>query len=923
MSKQSSNYTLPPKELSIFKRVVKYYDQKQYKNGLKYAKQILSNPKFSEHGETLAMKGILLNCLGKKDEAREYVKRGLKANITSFVCWHIYGLIHKSDHKYEEAIKCYLQALKLDNENLQVLRDLSVLQMQLRDYEGCRDIRYKLLLLRPSQKASWIGYALIHHLLGNYEIALTVINEFRKGQSETSPFDYEHSELLLYQAMIMVEAGKEKAALEHLDQNSNAIVDKISLLEMKAELNLKLGHYQAAVDCSWSLIDRNQENRSYFELLSHANIALVNGKIDEDFEMTKKTYESIIARYPQSRLSKRLVLNYCSGDEFLQRLDAYLKPYIRKGVPPLFIQLVELFDDPKKLRAFESLLSEYRKNMNVTGYLDAHDNNEREAPTTLVWLNYLSAQYYNFKKEYQEAIDIIDTQLLSTPTLVDFYVLKADVFHDAGDYITASRWMEEAQSLDTADRFINARCTKFMVEAHRLEDATNMASKFTRGNTSPKEYLSEMQCMWFLLDNARALKEMGKLGDALKLCHEVQQHYRNILDDQLDFHSYCLRKVTLRAYVETLRLEDRLRDHQSYFDTAQLAVEVSLALFLQIYLQLYSQPLDSIDESPHGENDGISSSEAKKLRNKQRKAAKRAEAEAARVRAEQERREQAARSRQPVSEEANTDNPTIAENDLDANLLARVKKFLLMLKWISRGMHLANTCDNPWFHECCVRFLLKLHSRGKSNDVVGKVLESEVPKLFSEWPENISFVKEYNEKFYQRNQDTYPHIFRYTLSQCLIDPQHRDSYLSKIPLPSGSFKGVTWQECRTCLDILRRGQWTPLGRCDQSIIEKYRSACHEYFPMANAFLTTAQIDILRRNMAEAASMSAVSGVFITPNDKDQHLDLNTDHDSKLSNELSILSIEPMVNGDLKDSTTWIPQSCKQVTVANKTANVVV
>lgn len=70
--------------------------------------------------------------------------------------------------------------------------------------------------------------------------------------------------------------------------------------------------------------------------------------------------------------------------------------------------------------------------------------------------------------------------MLSTPTLVDFYVLKADVFHDAGDYITASRWMEEAQSLDTADRFINARCTKFMVEAHRLEDATNMASKFTR-----------------------------------------------------------------------------------------------------------------------------------------------------------------------------------------------------------------------------------------------------------------------------------------------------------------------------------------------------------------------------------------------------------------------------------------------------------
>lgn len=950
MSKQASTYTLPPKELSIFKRVVKYYDQKQYKNGLKYAKQILSNPKFSEHGETLAMKGILLNCLGKKDEAREYVKRGLKANITSFVCWHIYGLIHKSDHKYEEAIKCYLQALKLDNENLQVLRDLSVLQMQLRDYEGCRDIRYKLLLLRPSQKASWIGYALIHHLLGNYEIALTVINEFKKGQSEIPQFDYEHSELLLYQAMIMLEAGKENAALEHLIQSSNEIVDKISLLEMKAQLHLKLGQYEDAAECSWSLIDRNQENRLYLELLAQANTALVSGITDANTETTKKTYESVIARYPQSRLSRRLILNYCSGDEFLQRLDAYLKPFIRKGVPPLFLQLVGLLNDSENLSAFESLLTKYRNSMSANGSLDAQESNEKEAPTTDVWLNYLLAQYYNFKKKYQEAIEIIDSQLLSTPTLVDFYVLKADVFHDAGDYITASRWMEEAQSLDTADRFINARCTKFMVEAHRLEDAVNMASKFTRGNTSPKEYLSEMQCMWFLLDNARALKDMGRFGDALKLCHEVQQHYRNILDDQLDFHSYCLRKVTLRSYVETLRLEDRLRDHQSYFDTAQLAVE--------IYLQLYSQPLDSIDESPHGENDGMSSSEAKKLRNKQRKAAKRAEAEAARARAEQERREQAARSRQPASEEANTDNPSIGDNDLDANLLARPedpleeaskfllplldlspkiieayclafevyerkRKFLLMLKWISRGVQLTNSRDNPWFHECCVRFLLQLHNRGKSDDVVGKVLTSEVPKLFSEWPENISFVQEYNEIFNHRNQDTYPHVFRYTLCQCLIGPQHRDNYLTNIPLPSDKFKGVTWQECRTCLDILRKGQWTLLGRCDSSVIEKYRSACNEYFPMANAFLTTSQIDILRQNMIEAANSSAISGVFLMPNDTDQLLELNTDHESKLSNELSRLTIEPMVNGDLKDSTSWIPQSCKQVSVTNKTTDIVV
>ena len=52
--------------------------------------------------------------------------------------WHVYGLLQRSDKKYEEAIKCYRNALKWDNENVQILRDLSLLQIQMRDIEGFR-----------------------------------------------------------------------------------------------------------------------------------------------------------------------------------------------------------------------------------------------------------------------------------------------------------------------------------------------------------------------------------------------------------------------------------------------------------------------------------------------------------------------------------------------------------------------------------------------------------------------------------------------------------------------------------------------------------------------------------------------------------------------------------------------------------------
>ena len=64
--------------------------------------------------ETLAMKGLTLNYLGRKDEAYDYVKRGLKNDLRSHVCWHVYGLLQRADHKYDEAIKCYRNALKWD-----------------------------------------------------------------------------------------------------------------------------------------------------------------------------------------------------------------------------------------------------------------------------------------------------------------------------------------------------------------------------------------------------------------------------------------------------------------------------------------------------------------------------------------------------------------------------------------------------------------------------------------------------------------------------------------------------------------------------------------------------------------------------------------------------------------------------------------
>lgn len=97
------------------------------------------------------MKGLTLNCLGRKDEAYEYVRKGLRNDLRSHVCWHVYGLLQRSDKKYDEAIKCYRNALKWEKDNIQILRDLSLLQIQMRDLEGYR-VSYFFTFIRSSWK---------------------------------------------------------------------------------------------------------------------------------------------------------------------------------------------------------------------------------------------------------------------------------------------------------------------------------------------------------------------------------------------------------------------------------------------------------------------------------------------------------------------------------------------------------------------------------------------------------------------------------------------------------------------------------------------------------------------------------------------------------------------------------------------------
>ncbi|XP_055281999.1 N-alpha-acetyltransferase 16, NatA auxiliary subunit [Moschus berezovskii] len=909
------NVQLPPKESSLFKRILKCFEQKQYKNGLKFCKMILSNPKFAEHGETLAMKGLTLNCLGKKEAAYEFVCKGLRNNVKSHVCWHVYGLLQRSDKRYDEAMKCYRNALKLDKDNLQILRDLSLLQIQMRDLEGYRETRYQLLQLRPTQRTSWIGYAIAYHLLKDYNMALKLLEEFRQTrQVPPSKIDYEYSELILYQNQVMREADLFQESLEHIETYEKQICDKLLVEEIKGEMLLKLGRLKEASEVFKNLIDRNAENWCYYEGLEKA---LQLSTLEERLQI----YEDISKQHPRAISPRRLTLNLEPGEKFRDLMDKFLRVNFNKGCPPLFTTLKSLYYSTEKVSIIQELVTNYETSLKTCDFFSPYENGEKEPPTTLLWVHYFLAQHFDNLGQYSLALDYINAAIASTPTLIELFYMKAKIYKHMGNLREAVSWMDEAQSLDTADRFINSKCAKYMLRANMIKEAEEMCSKFTREGASAMESLNEMQCMWFQRECISAYQRLGRYGDALRKCHQVErlsqhewasffsckvtrkaggnevdmsayfclkqeekdytllpngpreekshhapprqasaassqgslgspvlswrsQHFSEITDDQFDFHTYCMRKLTLRAYVDLLRLEDTLRRHGFYFKAARSAIE--------IYLKLYDNPLTSESKQQERNSENLSAKELKKMLSKQRRAQKKAKLEEERKQVEREHQpknqkrdeeetsglkeellpEKLERIENPLEEAIKFLIPlkNLVADNIDTHLLAfeiyfRKGKFLLMLQSVKRAF--AINRNNPWLHECLIKFSKSVSNHSNLPDIVSKVLSQEMQKILVN-----KDLESFNEDFLKHNATSLQHLLSGAKMMYFLDKSRQEKAIAIATRLDEAIKDKNVKNLIKVSEALLDGSF---GSCN-SQYEEYRMACHNLLPFTSAFL---------------------------------------------------------------------------------------
>ncbi|KRX27276.1 N-alpha-acetyltransferase 16, NatA auxiliary subunit, partial [Trichinella nelsoni] len=868
MSPPMSSQPLPPKEHALFKRIVKCYEQKQFRNGLKFAKQILSNPNFAEHGETLSMKGLILNCIGKKEEALELVKKGLRNDVRSHVCWHVYGLMQRSERKYDEAIKAFRNALKIDKENIQILRDLSMLQLQMRDLEGFKETRYHLFKLRPTQRVSWIGFALSLHLTEDYELAIRVLEDFRKTQN-IETYDIESSEFLLYQNMVYREAGKFEIALYHLESNKDHIYDRRSYLELKGELLMKLGRNLEASNVYHQLLARNEDNLDYYNLLEEC-LNLKTGDDVQDMDAVRRRlylYDEMIKCYPNALAPHRLPLSFLPAHMIVPRIEVLLKKLLRKGSSPAFAVFRIMYRDSNKAYIYiyiygfncaqlwmyiclfcflfqvsimENLLMAYVDSLEKCSKFP--EETAVEAPCTLLWLYYYLALHFDYLNNVDSALMYVNKGIEHTPTLVELYMVKARIYKHAGNMLEAAHWIEEAQSLDTADRYINSKCAKYMLQAGRIEDGIFMCSKFIREGLSSVESFFEMQYMWFEIECARAYRKAGQYGESLKKCHEVERHFSDIIDDQYDFHNYCIRRVTICSYIQLLRLEDCLREHRFFFRAAKCA--------LKVYLSIYDSPSDSGTGIDNAAQNGASSRELRKLHRKQKKQAAKAEQQRLNKvksntkskqdgiaddckRQPQISAEKLASTSQPLEDALVFLRPLIQLNCtypqayfLGFEVYYRKNKPLLMLLCIKRAERIDP--DNAQLHVCKVKYLKYLQDNQSSIDVVHEVTGEVFPER-----DAVLDLSDYNAQYLQAHHNSIRHRLAVAEVMYFLNREKQAEAVEVAIKVENSMQDVTWKVCRKVLH--RLSNRALFGVVDPTIIENYKIACRKRFPHAAAF----------------------------------------------------------------------------------------
>lgn len=435
--------------------------------------------------------------------------------------------------------------------------------------------RGKILETRPSMRASWIAFAVGHFVNNSFDRCYEVIDKYSEGLVEKGDA-YEEGELSLFQNRCLEAQGKYQEGIDHLIKSKN-IVDKLSSRVKTAEYLLLLGKFEDSLKIWKELVSEQGENYRFHCGLQCAFLQLDTESAKSMLQLKRLDLPCTVL--PLSESQKSDLCRFYDEQKFKSRaatkirlfitsdleadLSAYLIRSLRSGIPALFQDICAMITiphstishrmvatkDPIAVRDHSvtkmtlKLLDKFISNLSTSGTFEENSSNEKEPPTALLWAKFLRCHLYEICGNLNDALQEVKECIVHTPTALEMIMKKARILKKMGMIQEASQVMDECRSLDLQDRFLNNKTTKYFMRADRIEQAQQTIAMFTKHEGNPEQILTDLQCNWYELESAEAMMRDSRVCNSLKKLYSVRKHFNDYIDDMLDFHAYCVRKV--------------------------------------------------------------------------------------------------------------------------------------------------------------------------------------------------------------------------------------------------------------------------------------------------------------------------------------------------------------------------------------------
>ena len=540
-----------------FQMALKEFDAKRYEKVEKLCDRMISkNPK---DDQALALKGLNYYFLQKPELGEQILKQALKANFKSPVAWHFYAIFHKEKGNYSQAMKSYNKALNFAPTNFNIIRDLSYMQLYLRQLDSFVQTCKLGVENKPGMLINWVTLAFSYSLVKDYKSALAALNSVEKLGKETLKKNDIH-ELKLFNAMIQSKDKKYEEAMNYLIHFKSELIDKPMVYDMIVQNAIKAKKYNIGLDYCTKALNLNPDNINlilyYFIMKINQNDFqpktyndLLN--IQENYKYLKDMTEvlsELKINYPKSKIIKNLELSFSQNEEFEKKFENYFINQLEITIPSIFINIQFIYKlQPHKIKIIQKILDKYNANIKSSSKI----NDNLDLPIHVAWVYFYEAQHYLFLSELEEAINYINVAIDITPSVIEFYMVAAKIFKHSymiDNYILA---YDKARMLDVGDRYLNAKTAKIYLRSGDIEKNSELMKEFV-SDPLTEENIKFTETLWYLNECGGAFLIKKNIIRSHYCFKNVINVFLAIIKDQVDFYNFCLRRNMLKDLYHTI-----------------------------------------------------------------------------------------------------------------------------------------------------------------------------------------------------------------------------------------------------------------------------------------------------------------------------------------------------------------------------------